>query len=105
MFLWAFLDKTFGLGHDTASADAWTNGGSPTQGFLGSAATGPFRSIYHSLAGTAFADVLFMVALLTIGATLTPTRTRLLRRDAAPTGEPLHIAPHPAPRIRSGARR
>nr|WP_198541160.1 hypothetical protein [Parafrankia soli] len=76
MFLWAFLDKTFGLGHDTASADAWTNGGSPTQGFLGSAATGPFRSIYHSLAGTAFADVLFMVALLTIGAALTPIRTR-----------------------------
>lgn len=70
MFLWAFLDKTFGLGHNTASADAWTNGGSPTQGFLGSAATGPLSSIYHSLAGTAFADVLFMIALLTIGTAL-----------------------------------
>jgi thiosulfate dehydrogenase [quinone] large subunit len=31
VFLWAFFDKTFGLGHETASKDAWTNGGSPTK--------------------------------------------------------------------------
>ena len=35
-FLWAFLDKTFGLGYATPSARAWINGGSPTKGFLGS---------------------------------------------------------------------
>ena len=29
-FLWAFVDKTFGLGFATAPADAWVNGGSPT---------------------------------------------------------------------------
>ncbi|WP_035929975.1 DoxX family membrane protein [Frankia saprophytica] len=70
VFLWAFLDKAFGLGHDTTSAKAWIHGGSPTKGFLGSAAKGPFTGFYHSLAGTAFADVLFMVALLAIGAAL-----------------------------------
>ncbi|HEX5596734.1 MAG TPA: hypothetical protein VFX61_12075, partial [Micromonosporaceae bacterium] len=29
-FLWAFLDKTFGLGHTTEAKDAWINGGNPT---------------------------------------------------------------------------
>jgi thiosulfate dehydrogenase (quinone) large subunit len=70
VFLWAFLDKAFGLGHDTTSAKAWINGGSPTQGFLGSATKGPFAGTYHSLAGTAFADISFMVALLAIGTAL-----------------------------------
>ena len=43
VFLWAFLDKTFGLGHETAGKDAWVNGGSPTKGFLAFAASGPVR--------------------------------------------------------------
>ena len=70
VFLWAFLDKTFGLGHSTTSAKSWLNGGSPTAGFLGKAATGPFSDFYHSIAGNAFIDVLFMAALLGIGAAL-----------------------------------
>jgi thiosulfate dehydrogenase [quinone] large subunit len=70
LFLWAFLDKTFGLGHDTTSAKAWIHGGSPTRGFLGSATKGPFTGFYHSLAGTTYADVLFMVALAAIGTAL-----------------------------------
>ena len=70
VFLLAFLDKAFGLGHDTTSAKAWIHGGSPTKGFLGSAAEGPFSGFYHSLAGTGFDDVLFMAALLTIGVAL-----------------------------------
>lgn len=70
IFLWAFLDKLFGLGHDTTTAHAWLNGGSPTKGFLGSGATGPFTGFYHFLAGTAFADWLFMGALLAIGVAL-----------------------------------
>ena len=70
LFLWAFLDKLFGLGHDTTTAHAWLNGGSPTKGFLGSGATGPFTGFYHFLAGTAFADWLFMGALLAIGVAL-----------------------------------
>ena len=70
IFLWAFLDKCFGLGHDTPTGKSWVNGGSPTRGFLGSAAKGPFASAYHSLAGTTFADVMFMAALLAIGVAL-----------------------------------
>ncbi|MBA9050098.1 hypothetical protein BJ996_006829 [Streptomyces phaeogriseichromatogenes] len=30
VFLWAFLDKTFGLGYATASGNAWIDGMSPT---------------------------------------------------------------------------
>ncbi|WP_406077505.1 DoxX family protein [Micromonospora sp. NBC_00858] len=70
VFLWAFLDKLFGLGQSTVSGNAWLNGGSPTAGFLGKAATGPFTGFYHSIAGSAVADVLFMAALLGIGAAL-----------------------------------
>jgi thiosulfate dehydrogenase (quinone) large subunit len=70
IFLWAFLDKTFGLGYATPAAKSWLNGGSPTKGFLGSAAKGPFTGLYHSIAGTGPADVLFMAGLLAIGAAL-----------------------------------
>ena len=34
IFLWAFLDKLFGLGHETAAKAAWIHGGHPTLGFL-----------------------------------------------------------------------
>jgi thiosulfate dehydrogenase (quinone) large subunit len=70
IFLWAFLDKVFGLGHDTTSAKSWINGGSPTKGFLGSATQGPLASLYHAIAGNPLTDVLFMAALLGIGAAL-----------------------------------
>jgi thiosulfate dehydrogenase (quinone) large subunit len=69
-FLWPFLDKAFGLGHETASADAWVNGGSPTAGFLGHATKGPFSDTYQSFAGQAWADWLFMLGLLGIGTAL-----------------------------------
>ncbi len=70
VFLWAFLDKTFGLGHETASKDSWLNGGSPTKGFLAFAATGPFKGLYNDIAGQTWADWLFMLGLLGIGAAL-----------------------------------
>jgi thiosulfate dehydrogenase (quinone) large subunit len=69
-FLWAFLDKLFGLGHETASKAAWINGGHPTQGFLKFSAKGPFAGFYHSIAGTWWADTLFMVALIGIAIAL-----------------------------------
>ena len=69
-FLWAFLDKTFGLGYATPSARAWINGGSPTKGFLSNVAVGPFEATFHSWAGTPWADWLFMVGLLGIGLAL-----------------------------------
>jgi thiosulfate dehydrogenase [quinone] large subunit len=70
VFLWAFLDKTFGLGYSTASAKAWIRGGSPTKGFLSSVDVGPFQSAYHSIAGTSWADWLFMLGMLGIGVAL-----------------------------------
>ncbi|CAN5141809.1 MAG: hypothetical protein ACSLEW_07320 [Nocardioides sp.] len=70
IFLWAFLDKAFGLGHETAQADAWIRGGSPTAGFLGHATAGPFADFYQSFAGAAWADWLFMIGLAGIGSAL-----------------------------------
>ncbi len=70
VFLWAFLDKLFGLGRATEPANAWINGGSPTKGFLGNAVTGPFEGFYHSFAGAAWADWLFMIGLAGIGIAL-----------------------------------
>jgi thiosulfate dehydrogenase [quinone] large subunit len=65
-FLWAFLDKLFGLGYATPEAKSWLNGGSPTKGFL-SSATGPFEGFYHDIAGTGWANWLFMLGLVCIG--------------------------------------
>jgi thiosulfate dehydrogenase [quinone] large subunit len=69
-FLWAFLDKTFGLGYATPAERAWINGGSPTKGFLSNVAVGPFESTFHTIAGAAWADWLFMAGLLGIGVAL-----------------------------------
>jgi len=69
-FLWAFLDKTFGLGYATESANSWLNGGSPTEGYLSFAASGPLEGFYNSLAGSAAIDVLFMATLLLLGVAL-----------------------------------
>jgi thiosulfate dehydrogenase (quinone) large subunit len=81
-FLWAFFDKLLALGFATGrdpvtdNVDrfgdaAWINGGSPTQGFLGFAAKGPFKDFYNNIAGDAWADWLFMLGLLGIGLALT----------------------------------
>ena len=70
IFLWAFLDKAFGLGYSTAPAKAWIAGGSPTSGFLGHVEVGPFRGFFTSLAGSAVVDTLFMVGMLAVGLAL-----------------------------------
>ena len=70
MFLWAFLDKTFGLGFATKSTAAWIHGGSPTLGFLTHAVQGPFAPFFNSLAGVTLVDWLFMMGLLFVGITL-----------------------------------
>jgi thiosulfate dehydrogenase [quinone] large subunit len=69
VFLWAFVDKVFGWGFATTPAKSWLNGGSPTQGFLGGS-KGPFSGFYHAIAGTGFADFMFMAALAAIGSAL-----------------------------------
>lgn len=80
-FLWAFFDKLLALGFATGRAEdgtvdrfgdaAWINGGSPTKGFLAFGADGPFKEFYNSIAGAAWADWAFMLALLGIGVALT----------------------------------
>ncbi|KKR67943.1 MAG: hypothetical protein UU10_C0033G0003 [Parcubacteria group bacterium GW2011_GWF1_40_6] len=70
IFLWAFIDKTFGLGFTTPTNKAWINGGSPTSGFLSSAVKGPFADFFHSLAGVTIVDWMFMAGLLFVGLTL-----------------------------------
>jgi thiosulfate dehydrogenase [quinone] large subunit len=67
IFLWAFLDKLFGLGYSTASAKSWINGGSPTKGFLSHVVAGPLQGLMHSMAGTWWADGLFMAGMLAVG--------------------------------------
>ena len=75
VFLWAFVDKLFGLGLATCNVkgvttigchSAWLSGGSPTSGFLSHAA-GPFANFYNALAGVPLIDWLFMLGLLGIG--------------------------------------
>ncbi|NUP51892.1 MAG: hypothetical protein HOW97_31920 [Catenulispora sp.] len=70
VFLWAFLDKTFGLHYSTQSKGAWIHGGSPTKGFLSHVSVGPFQSAFHSMAGNGFVDWMFMLGLLGIGAAM-----------------------------------
>lgn len=70
IFLWAFLDKTFGLGFATTADKAWIVGGSPTSGFLTHAVQGPFATFFNNLAGVTLVDWLFMLGLLFVGVTL-----------------------------------
>lgn len=86
-FLWAFLDKTFGLGFATPAERAWIAGGSPTRGFL-IGVEGPFAPVYNTIAGNIFIDTLFMVGLLGIGLALT---LGIGMRIAAVTGALLYV--------------
>ena len=97
-FLWAFADKMFALGFSTGRADdgtvdrfgdaSWINGGSPTEGFLKFGADGPFKGFYNNIAGAAWADTLFMLALLGIGLALT---FGFAMRIAAASGALLYV--------------
>lgn len=72
VFLWAFLDKFFGLGLSTAPAESCVAGVSPTAGFLGAAASGssPFADLFGALAGQGWVDWMFMLGLLGVGVAL-----------------------------------
>ena len=72
VFLWAFLDKAFGLGIATKAENAWLAGGSPTTGFLkfGVNPDSPMADFFAGLAGLAWVDWLFMLGLLGIGLAL-----------------------------------
>jgi thiosulfate dehydrogenase (quinone) large subunit len=91
-FLWAFLDKAFGLGFSTGrivneagqttgidffGPDAWINGGSPTAGAVGFALKGPFADNIQTVTGyqmtqagpqvAGWLDWVYMISLLLIG--------------------------------------
>lgn len=67
IFLWAFLDKCFGLNYSTPPERSWINGGTPSQGFLTSdAVIGPFKDFYADIASP-LTDWLFMLGMLGVG--------------------------------------
>ncbi|MFI0938442.1 hypothetical protein [Streptomyces sp. NPDC021020] len=70
VFLWAFLDKTFGWHYATGSGKGWVDGNSPTRGFLSGVQAGPLQDVFHDIAGKGWTDALFMLGLLGIGAAL-----------------------------------
>ena len=69
IFLWAFLDKTFGFGYSTAPERAWIRGGSPAGGFLTHLEGGPFKDFFASLASP-LSDWLFQLGMLGLGLAL-----------------------------------
>ncbi|MEV4805330.1 hypothetical protein AB0K18_35485 [Nonomuraea sp. NPDC049421] len=70
IFLWAFLDKTFGWGFATPSDRAWIAGGSPTTGFLKGTGENALGGLFSALAGQVWVDWLFMAGLLGVGLAL-----------------------------------
>ncbi len=85
-FLWAFIDKVFGLGFATEAGKGWIDGVSPTEGFLNFATRGPLVDFYHGIAGNAAIDWLFMLGILAIGL---PLMLGIGVRVAASIGVPL----------------
>ncbi|HSH00870.1 MAG TPA: hypothetical protein VLL52_00030 [Anaerolineae bacterium] len=70
IFLWAAVDKIFGLGFDTAVGEGWLAGNSPTFGFLNFGTRGPFAGIMKAMAGNVVVDILFIVGQIGIGVAL-----------------------------------
>jgi thiosulfate dehydrogenase [quinone] large subunit len=70
IFLWAFLDKTFGWGFATPAGKAWIAGGSPTTGFLKGTGENALGGLFSALAGQVWVDWLFMAGLLGVGLAL-----------------------------------
>jgi thiosulfate dehydrogenase (quinone) large subunit len=67
IFLWPFLDKLFGLGYSTGAGRSVLEGNSPTNGFLSHVDVGPGKGFFQTIAGTWWADGLFMLALGAVG--------------------------------------
>lgn len=69
VFLWTFLDKTFGLGYSTTTANSWLAGHTPTGGYL-SSLKGPLAATFHPLVGQPWVDWTFMLGMLLVGTAL-----------------------------------
>src|SRR3546814_14055559 len=83
VFLWAFLDKLFGLGYSTPSERSWLNGGSPNEGFLSNVDVGPLAGFFRAIAGNVFHDWPFIPRLPGLGV---PVIEGVALRLAAATG-------------------
>ncbi|NJP65662.1 DoxX family membrane protein [Streptomyces spiramenti] len=70
LFLWAFLDKTLGLGYATPTESAWVNGGAPAAGYLGGVSAGPLQSTFNGWAGAVWVDFAYMAGMLGLGVAL-----------------------------------
>ncbi|WP_067452412.1 DoxX family membrane protein [Actinomadura macra] len=68
IFVWAFLDKLLGL--DKPAPSGWLDGTSPSKGFL-SHVEGPFKGMFHSMAGQTWVDASYMFGLAGLGVALT----------------------------------
>lgn len=68
VFLWSFLDKTFGL-YATSRGESWLAGHSPTSGYLGSV-DGTFGGVFNAMAGQAWVDWTFMLGMGLVGTAL-----------------------------------
>lgn len=69
IFLWAFLDKAFGLGYMTPPESAWIRGGVPMTGFIKHELTGPLTGLVTSM-NTPLFNALFMLGMLGVGAAM-----------------------------------
>lgn len=69
VFLWAFIDKFFGLGFSTPAERAWIRGGTPAQGYIAGIEE-PLAGFFQPLFQNAFGDWLFMIGLAGIGLAL-----------------------------------
>jgi thiosulfate dehydrogenase [quinone] large subunit len=72
IFLWTFLDKTFGLGWDTDSDAAYLKGNSVTEGFLvfGTNPDGPLADLFQKTLGedlVDLVDIVYLLMLLVVG--------------------------------------
>lgn len=78
IFMWAFVDKFFGLGFATCRneetgniaagcAQSFIEGGSPTTSFLKFGTQGPLAETFQKLADNTLVDLIFMAGLFGIG--------------------------------------
>ncbi|GLU49327.1 hypothetical protein [Nocardiopsis ansamitocini] len=70
LYLWAFFDRTFGLGLPTTADRAWLTGNSPSMNAL-SGTRGPFSGAFRAVSELPGVDTLLMLGLLGTGVALT----------------------------------
>lgn len=69
VYLWALVDKMFGLGVSTPAEDSVLSGASPSVGYL-SSTEGAFSEVFHTIAGNPLVDFLFLFGLGAVGIAL-----------------------------------